>query len=676
MKRFLYLVFISVFLVGCVDQPEIPNNTKETDPEKIDIAESLVTTVDYDVPVVDGQITTVSYNGMLLARTSTPLTIKVPKTAIARSSAQMSVTYSEGYASQPYSNLWQTVLFEDSKDGDCDYNDIVIHTNYEINGSKLSVGIHPIALGSSKNIKIGFRWTQNGKSADVIVADNAREELFGGMQGFVNTRAYDIHYDSFVKTVDVALVNESSVVNIDWFIIIDHSVKLFAVNQSGDKCIDDKGMPYGFALTDINGENPDRNFAKASNSDVKEWDAYKFDISSWAYMPEMPSVPSDATDMKEYQSWKAKDKSYVVKSGDTYDGDLQLGKNMTFFVEGTLTLANIWGNGPTSIVVLPGGTLNMKGNYYYQNISIFNYGNLNIPDGSIVLSSKVEFKTNKNIINPNVTVKVENGAVFYAQSDVELEKITVTNQKTFVYCNSASIVKEVRLTNNATMYVNGALKSNTLKLESNSQLYVDCRLKANESLLISNKSYINAKSYINTPKLYIENSAQINLMSNALVEVKRLTTANTSSTNINVVGPEMAAVVADELSISGSLQLNKFFTGNLGVVFNRLLEQETPIKLDDPRIKLPGDNVLFNSEKITVPEGECSPGYNIYSPVDAGNVWFSYPMENVNIATCYNFESWKKGVFDFTKLPGAQLFDVTDSNPKVGSKNVIYEMEY
>lgn len=675
MKRLLLMAFIATLFISCVDQPEVPNNNKETDNGKIEIAESLITTMDYDVPVVEGQVTTVSYKGMLLARTSTPLKIKVPKEAIARSSDGLSVTYSEGQASQPFSNLWQTVLFEDSKNGDWDYNDIVIHTNYKINGSKLSVGIHPIALGSTKNIKIGFRWTQAGKSEEVIVASNAREELFGGMQGFINTRAYDIHYDSFVKEIDATLADESSVVNIDWFIIVDNGIKLFAVNQSGDKCIDDKGMPYGFALTNVNGDNSNRSYAKASGADTKEWEAYKFDIDSWAYMPEMPSVPSGAVDMKEYQTWSAKDKNYIVKSGDTYNGDLKLDKNITFFVEGTMSTTNIWGNGPANIVVLPGGTLNIKAGFTYQNVSILNYGNMVFPDGEVVFGSKSELKTVKNIVSPNTLLKVENGAVFYAQSDVELENIAMSNQKTYMYCNSANVGKEVYLTNNSTMYVNGPLAANTIKLNSNTQLYVDCRLRANDNIYITNHSYINAKSYISTPKLDMTSDSEINVMSDALIEVKYLTTANTSSTNINVVGSAMAALVTDELSISGSLQLNKFFTGNLGVVFNKLYEKTNPIELDNPRITLPGNNVLFNSEKIAVPENECSPGYNTYSPSDSGNVWFSYPMENINIASCYNFESWKKGVFDFTKLPGAQLFDVTDSNPRIGTKDVIYKMK-
>lgn len=677
MKKLLFVVFVSALFVSCVDQPDVPNNNKETDKEKIEIADGLTTTMDYDVPVVDGQITTVSYNGMLLARTSTPLTIKVPKAAIARSSNTLSVKYSEGHASQPFSNLWQTVMFEDSKNGDWDYNDIVIHTNYKISGNKLSVGIHPIALGSSKHIKIGFRWTQGGQSDEVIVAENSREELFGGMQGFINTRAYDIHYDSFVKTIDVTLNNETSAVNIDWFIIVDHKIKLFAVNQSGEKCIDDKGMPFGFALTDVNGANVNRSYAKASNADLKEWEDYKLDVESWASMPSMPSVPSDVSDIKEYQSWNVKSKNYIVKSGDTYNGELKFEDGITFFVEGTMTPSNMWGNGPATIVILPGGTFNLKDGYTYQNITILNYGNLTFPEGGVViLDKKVELKTINNIVSPNTSIKIQNGAVFHAQSDIELKSISVMNQKTYVYCNSANIMDEVNLTNNATMYVNGSLASNTLHMDSNAQLYVDCRLRANQSIYVTNSTDLNVKSYISTPKLNLtgNGNARVNVMSDALIEVKYLTTTNTSSTHINVIGSSMAAIVTDEFSISGSMLLNKFFTGNLGVVFNKLFEGTTPITLDNSRITLPGNNVLFNSDKITVPENECSPGYNISSPGDAGSAWFSYPMENIDISTCYNFESWKKGIFDFTRLPGAKLFDVNDSNPRIGSKDVIYKM--
>ncbi|MEG0253483.1 MAG: hypothetical protein RR667_05320, partial [Muribaculaceae bacterium] len=106
MKKFILLLLLPLTLmlfISCVDEHSF-NPDKETDSQKLEKATSLVTTADYQVPIVDGYITTVSYNGMMLARTSTPLSIKVPKDAVSRGDDNLDITYSEGQAAQSYSN--------------------------------------------------------------------------------------------------------------------------------------------------------------------------------------------------------------------------------------------------------------------------------------------------------------------------------------------------------------------------------------------------------------------------------------------------------------------------------------------------------------------------------------------------------------------------------------------
>lgn len=47
------------------------------------------------------------------------------------------------------------VCFEDSRSGDYDYNDLVIHVKYQWNGTRFGFGVHPIALGSTKEVRLG-----------------------------------------------------------------------------------------------------------------------------------------------------------------------------------------------------------------------------------------------------------------------------------------------------------------------------------------------------------------------------------------------------------------------------------------------------------------------------------------------------------------------------------------
>lgn len=47
------------------------------------------------------------------------------------------------------------VCFEDSRSGDYDYNDLVIHVKYQWSGTRFGFGVHPIALGSTKEVRLG-----------------------------------------------------------------------------------------------------------------------------------------------------------------------------------------------------------------------------------------------------------------------------------------------------------------------------------------------------------------------------------------------------------------------------------------------------------------------------------------------------------------------------------------
>jgi len=77
------------------------------------------------------------------------------------------------------SNNFYAVMFEDTKNADYDYNDLIIHTKYLFHYDPyptevLDVYVQGIALGSSKTIKLGF-YTQTGKK---YVSQNVREDLF------------------------------------------------------------------------------------------------------------------------------------------------------------------------------------------------------------------------------------------------------------------------------------------------------------------------------------------------------------------------------------------------------------------------------------------------------------------------------------------------------------------
>ena len=86
-------------------------------------------------------------------------------------------------------NTWQVVAFEDSRKGDYDYNDLIIHVSWSIRENSYTIAVQPIALGSSKKIKLGFEKMDGNISSvdEVIVAEDCRKDLFEGKEGFINT---------------------------------------------------------------------------------------------------------------------------------------------------------------------------------------------------------------------------------------------------------------------------------------------------------------------------------------------------------------------------------------------------------------------------------------------------------------------------------------------------------
>lgn len=158
-------------------------------------------------------------------------------------------TGSHPYPFEENSNcLKQTVAFEDDiNGGDHDYNDLVINATVLIptQGGELKMLINPLALGSTFSIKLGFRY--NGTDYWITQSD-CRSELFGGAGGFLNTvkDAPLKKYPIIEKTFTVTEMTEDSA--IDWFIEVK-GTRLYAVNRFNKQWIDNKMLPYGFALT-------------------------------------------------------------------------------------------------------------------------------------------------------------------------------------------------------------------------------------------------------------------------------------------------------------------------------------------------------------------------------------------------------------------------------------------
>lgn len=236
------------------------------DGNKIDI-KNIVSTGEYAVPVQPGKISVVYAGDEIVAATDEPMTILLPKECVTRAASS---TVRVEYLTEADFNelgievgsmkLFQVVAFEDSRKGDYDYNDLVIHvrydsrnSNWELDKRVLAVGVHPVALGSTKTIKLGYDvYFGDELVYSEIVTDDCRRDLFENKGGMLNTLTKNFAADKY------AYINKSifypkeggKAVSVNWFIIVDGNTRLNAVSTVYTSNMVDAGnRPYGIVIT-------------------------------------------------------------------------------------------------------------------------------------------------------------------------------------------------------------------------------------------------------------------------------------------------------------------------------------------------------------------------------------------------------------------------------------------
>ena len=166
--------------------------------------DKFITEKEYTVNVPEGAVAVVTMGEDdmdMLSVTSTTKEVTVPKymtptityvypKSHGMKSVKKSVSttedtglYNELYGSQKDS-YWQVIAFEDSKDGDYDYNDLIVHNKYVLENGSLSIYIQPVALGAQKTINFGYELYKKSKSGYSLVSsdviNDVRNNLFVG----------------------------------------------------------------------------------------------------------------------------------------------------------------------------------------------------------------------------------------------------------------------------------------------------------------------------------------------------------------------------------------------------------------------------------------------------------------------------------------------------------------
>lgn len=259
MKKLLILM-LAVAAASCVEKPEAgsPEPPVDVDIDHFQTAET------FDVPVKAGSVTIVKADGVTIAEADSPLTIWVPRMNRTRAEEGVSVEYVPvdeypGFTGNK-AQMFQVICFEDSYEGDYDYNDLVIHVLYQQKGNIFGFGVQPIALGSAKSIQLGCTVYKGAtKVFDGLITPegkDCREQYFKSIEGFINVNnrnEIDFTEPNYLASTcrnwDLSKIAGTGAPRVEWFIEAGgkriYALSTAYLNQSFDK----SGLPLGLVIT-------------------------------------------------------------------------------------------------------------------------------------------------------------------------------------------------------------------------------------------------------------------------------------------------------------------------------------------------------------------------------------------------------------------------------------------
>lgn len=220
MKKYFILAVVSaLFFVSCLKDAESNDGLAG-----VKIVEAYSTTKSFEVPVAgDGTVTQVVYyradgDQEILATTDMPITIQIPawldepvtRSTRAEGERIELVDYAKGTIDFE-ANSWikdgsSVLMFEDSRTGDFDYNDVVLYVRHSIRGNntpnnpaKITITVKPVAMGG-KIGSVAFGW-EDGNGEHILSGD-VRSDYFGGQSDFINTENNSKPFYTMIPVVD------------------------------------------------------------------------------------------------------------------------------------------------------------------------------------------------------------------------------------------------------------------------------------------------------------------------------------------------------------------------------------------------------------------------------------------------------------------------------------------
>lgn len=257
--QILLISLVTFCIVSGCQKLKMPDSTYYPPVTEAQAPSKYVPYETIQVNVPEGCKSIVYLGSTKIATCYTSGSVMVPKAAITKANNELSIINVAGASKGSVASentLEMVVAFEDTKDGDHDYNDLVLQAMVSIENktdgtNSTTLDITPIALGSSKALGLGVVLTDNeGKViSDEVVAEDCRSFFFGSDEGFINTNPNTRkHYP--IKSVKLgSSTSNGSASGISWYLITDGQ-RLYAAT-SFQACLDNSDKPQGLVLVNI-----------------------------------------------------------------------------------------------------------------------------------------------------------------------------------------------------------------------------------------------------------------------------------------------------------------------------------------------------------------------------------------------------------------------------------------
>lgn len=288
-------------------------------------------------------------------------------------------------------------------------------------------------------------------------------------------------------------------------------------------------------------------------------------------MPEKPNVPADAIEIASNNQYPLNgtqglngSKVYVIKKGTTITSGLNL-NGATLYVEGELTIDNIWGYPNGKLIVL-GGTVNINapsnnndGNVFLSSgVKLYNYdGKItynNSSSSDFFISANDEFYTNTDLDLNGKALKVQ--GKFYAGGKVTTSDLKSLKDAIVNIQGGTEGLENTDVKLDGIVNIDGHAKFKSLTFENSGQLYC-CSLEIPGDLILKGGDGAGSAlhtNYIKAKNITIMSSTNIYLVNNSTIECEgTLTTNKNGSGSVILQGKNAKALIkANEIKYNGS----------------------------------------------------------------------------------------------------------------------------